>query len=122
MEALMHLHDLDWLDTSRVAEHPMVLGRVNPADAMGRGQALRRLLLYSLERTLAALSDIPGYEGVVGFLRGYQKRQPVTTIAEQLGVRRENVFRYHRPKALRLVARSFLELLGNLETGVMRTG
>lgn len=115
LEALRHLHDLDWLHECSLASRPALEKLTNTACVMAEGQALRKLLLSAIEQTINILKGIPGYEGVVAFLEGYQQGASVTRIARDLGVRRENVFRTHRPKAFRLVARNFLKLLSNLE-------
>ena len=113
--ALRHLHDLDWLDKCSLARHQAVKKVANPASLMAEGQALRKLLLWAIDQTISGLEGIPGYKGVVAFLAGYKRGESVSRIATGIGIRRENLFRTHRPKAFSLVTRSFLELLAKLE-------
>ncbi len=113
--ALRHLHDLDWLDKCSLARHQTVKKVANPASLMAEGQALRKLFLWAMDQTIGGLEGIPGYEGVVAFLAGYKRGESVSRIANRMGIRRENLFRTHRPKAFLLVTRNFLELLAKIE-------
>ena len=112
VEALLHLHDLDWLDECAVTDYPPVKKFVNPSDAMARGQALRKLLLRSIKRVEDALADVPGYES---FFDAFCRGEAVSKIARDLGVRREVVFRNYRPRALSLVAKDFVQMLKTSE-------
>ncbi len=113
--SLRHLHDLDWLDECSLARHQAVKKVVNPTCLMAEGQALRKLLLWAVDQTISGLEGIPGYEGVVAFLEGYKRGESVSRIARRMKIRRENLFRTHRPKAFMLVTRNFLELLAKIE-------
>ena len=68
----------------------------------------------ALDQTISGLEGISGNEGVVAFLAGYKRGESVSRIASRMGIRRENLFRTHRPKAFLLVTRNFLELLAKL--------
>jgi hypothetical protein len=111
VEALRHLNDVEWLDDCVLANHPFFDASGRRGRVLGRGLALRNALLDAIQLTVEALRDNQSYERVVTFLEGYKKGDPLSHIANRMGIRRENLFRTHRPKALSLVARNFLKLL-----------
>ena len=76
---------------------------------------MRKLFLWAVDQTISGLEGNPGYEGVVAFLEGYKRGESVSRIARRMKIRRENLFRTHRPKAFMLVTRNFLELLAKIE-------
>ena len=115
VESLRHLHDLEWLDDCSLADHPAFRQAAGRDRILGKGRELRSALLKVIALTVEALKEAPGYENRVEYLEGYSRGDSVAKIAKTIGIRRENVFRTHSPKALGLVARNFLKFLRNSE-------
>ena len=107
-QALVHLHDLDWLQECDLARLPEVLEQAQPHQTMPEAQALRDLLIAAARQVVRDMRQIPGKEGVAAFLKGYLAGRPVAEIAQELGVSREWCSRNYRREALRLAGMQFV--------------
>ena len=107
-QAYTHLHDLDWLQECDLARLPEVREKVQPNRMMPEAQALRSLLIAAASQVIEDVNQIPGKEGVAGFLNGCLAGKSVAEIAEELGVSREWCSRNYRREAIRLAGMHFV--------------
>ena len=82
---------------------PELREKVQPNRMMQEAQALRSLLIAAASQVIEDANQIPGKEGVTGFLSGYLAGKSVAEIAEELGVSRKWCSRTYRREALRSV-------------------
>ena len=110
LEAYGHLHDLDWLQDSRLTGLEAVRERTNPLAPMPEAQALRGLLVDAAQRAADHAREVPLQAPLHLFLTRYVEGKRVTEIAGELGVSREWCSRAYRKQALKLTGMQFLRL------------
>ena len=110
-QAYSHLHDLDWLEKSRLAQLPEVQERVDSKHPMPEAQTLRRLLMAAAQQIVQVLSDVPDKAEVRTFLEMYLDGKNVTEIARELGKTREWVSKAYRKEAWTLAGTQFIKLI-----------
>jgi len=110
-DAYLHLHDLDWLQTSEISRIPEVQAHLNRQQTMSQGQALRILLFDSARHLIRDLATVPDKSGVKTFLDGYLAGKTITSIAREIGVRREWVSRAYRREGLDLAVAHFIRVM-----------
>ena len=112
-QAYVHLHDLDWLQDSDLAQLPEVQERLNPMQVMPEAQALRELLMQAATQVVKDMASVPDKAGVRAFLEGYLRGKSVTEVAEELGVSREWASRAYRREAFGLATMQFIKLISS---------
>jgi hypothetical protein len=106
-----HLHNLDWLQESSLANLPSVHERTHRHNFMPEAQALRELLIEAAQQVIQDITKIPGMESETAFLKGYLAGKKVSEIAKELGVTREWCSRGYRKEAFRLAGMQFVRLV-----------